>query len=129
MIFIYFDRISEDSGPSARGEIPKVEEPKATKMEPKGAKMTPGGTKNYNKYRALGNKMCATNGTTKKHYLANTIPQHATRSHYWDFKTSKINQQWEARWRGWAQPVDSHSVSESALCPWCPEIALVSLEP
>ena len=75
-------------------------------MEPKDAKMTSGGPTKYKNYRVSGNKMCATNGTTKKNYLANTIPQHATRSHYWDFKTSKENHQWEARWRGWAQPVD-----------------------
>ena len=78
-------------GPSARGEIPKVEEPKATKMEPKGAKITPRGPQNDNKYWVLGNKMNATNGTNKKKYLDNTIPRHATRSHYWDFKTSKKN--------------------------------------
>ena len=58
------------------------EEPKATKMEPKGAKMTPRGPQNDKKYQVLGNKMSATNGTTKKKYLDNTIPHHATRSHY-----------------------------------------------
>ena len=93
------------------------EEPKATKMEPKGAKMTPRGSQNDKKYWVLGNKMNATNGTNKKKYLDNTIPRHASRGHYWDFKTSKKNLYPEAsrclgdpppplanckRWRGWA---------------------------
>ena len=57
------------------------EEPKATKMEPKGTKMTPRGPQNDQKYRFLGNKMCTTNGTTKKKYLDNTyhtMPPEAT---------------------------------------------------
>ena len=57
-------------------------EPKATKMEPKGAKMTPRGTQNELKYPVLGCKMNATNGTTEKKQLHNTIPQNERNERY-----------------------------------------------
>ena len=85
MLHTFVARSAAQKEPSGRGEIPKVEEPKATKMEPKVAKMTPRGPQSDQKYRVLGNKMSATNGTTKKKYLDNTTPHHATRSLNWNF--------------------------------------------
>ena len=64
------------------GPLGSPMEPKGTKMEPKGGKMTPRDPKKDLKYTVLGRKMNATNGTTEKKQLHNTIPQNERNEPY-----------------------------------------------